>query len=103
MSQIGFGGGAGFVDNFAKLAAAELFYKTQRQFDDMFHSLQAQISSDTKRSFVGTHKPSYVDQRRKNSKQYRHPAVMRQILRLAKVRRNFQYFLNDFPDIVERR
>ena len=39
MRQIGFGGGAGFIDDFAQPAAAELFCKPQRQLYNMLHRL----------------------------------------------------------------
>ena len=68
MSQIGFGSGAGFIDDLAEPATAELLCKTKGQLDDMFHRLQAQIGSDPKRSFVGTHEPSDVDQYRNDGK-----------------------------------
>ena len=67
----------------------------------MFHRLQAQVGGDAKRSFVGTHQPSYIDQYRNDSKQHRHPAVMGQVLRMAEIRRDLQHFPDDFPDIVE--
>ena len=101
MGEIGFGGCAGFVDNLAQPSAAELLCKSQRQLNNMLHSFKAQVGGNTERPFVRTHQSRNVDQNCDYRKQYRHPSIMGQILRTAKVRRSLKHFPNNLPDIVE--
>ena len=101
MSEIGFGGCTGFVDDFAQFSAAKTLGKPKRQLNNMLHGLDTQVCGNTKCSQMGTHQPCYVDKHRYNRKQYCHPAITGQVLCLVKIRCHLQYFLDHFPDVIE--
>ena len=102
MRQVGFGSCAGFIDDLTQPAAAKLLHLADRQPDDLFHHLQAQIGGNAKGTFVRAHQSPDVDQYRRYGKQHCHPAIAHQLLRTVKIRRDRQHFLHDLPDIVER-